>query len=386
MRKIHDVIIVGAGPAGLHLSILLAKEGFDTLVVEKKRRVGEGVVCTGIVGKEAFDRVGLSKASIVRGVRSVRLVSPHGNDFIYDWGSDIAYVIDRQKFDLSLYEEAVSNGVRIYLGERVSNVKVGDHFAIIESESTDTGERKERFAKVIVLATGFETELQKSLNMGYPKSYLAGVNFQAERENDGILTILTGSRFSFGGFGWIVPENSLKSRVGLITEDNPRRHIKALLKILGSDECGSLGIRPIAQGPVWKTYTLRVISLGECAGQVKTTTGGGIYFGIISSFCAFETIKRAIKVGNFTEGTLKSYEDKWRREIGAEIILGRLIRRLWSGLSDKDIERIFNHVSKDGFLDRVLRNFTFDWHVKSLMKIIDKRDMAELFSLLFLKP
>ena len=52
----HDVIIVGGGPVGCYTASLLARKGFDTLVLEGNPFVGHRVVCTGLIGVEAFDR------------------------------------------------------------------------------------------------------------------------------------------------------------------------------------------------------------------------------------------------------------------------------------------------------------------------------------------
>ena len=44
----YDVIIVGAGPAGLSCAEITAKHGASTLVIERKKRIGEKVCAGGI--------------------------------------------------------------------------------------------------------------------------------------------------------------------------------------------------------------------------------------------------------------------------------------------------------------------------------------------------
>ena len=59
--------MVGAGPSGLRTAARLAGAGLDVRVLEKKPRVGAGVVCTGIVGKEVFDDFGLDRGAVIDG-------------------------------------------------------------------------------------------------------------------------------------------------------------------------------------------------------------------------------------------------------------------------------------------------------------------------------
>ena len=65
----HDVVVIGAGPAGLHAARLLSERGLDVIVLEEHEAVGRPVHCTGILAREAFDEFGLARDTILNPLR-----------------------------------------------------------------------------------------------------------------------------------------------------------------------------------------------------------------------------------------------------------------------------------------------------------------------------
>ena len=90
---IHDVIIVGGGPVGSYTASLLAKKGFDTLVLESNPSVGHRVVCTGLISVEAFDRFHLPREAVINQIQNVTFFSPSGIRFSYRPFSSMAFMV-----------------------------------------------------------------------------------------------------------------------------------------------------------------------------------------------------------------------------------------------------------------------------------------------------
>jgi flavin-dependent dehydrogenase len=90
------------------------------------------------------------------------------------------------------------------------------------------------------------------------------------------------------------------------------------------------GLIPI--GPPERTQGGRVLLVGDAAGQVKPTSGGGLYFLALCAGIAGEFAARGPEA-------LPDYESRWRDEIGAELAFGLRARRVLARLSDQDIDR-----------------------------------------------
>lgn len=380
MGKIYDVIVVGGGPAGLYTAKILAEEGLEVLLLEEKREVGKEVICTGIVGREIFEKFDVSKDSILREVKEVRFISPFGTEIHYTHPFPFAFVIDREKFDRSLCEKALMEGVDIKLSHRVLDAEITKKGVMVKVRDLRALSQREFVGKFLVLATGVKIWLSKKLGLGYPVDFIKSAQKVVEYIGDDFITVITGSSISQGAFGWIVPEGNRVARVGLMTEGDPKKGFENMIKrFFKSDKIDGVKYKPIAQGLISKSYGERVISVGECAGQVKTTTGGGVYFGLLCAEIAAEAILKAFKKEDFSSERLSWYEKRWKGKVGKEIKTGYFLRKLCGRLEDEKIEKLFALAQSDGFINYIGKNAKFDWHALTLLKLIGKKEVREIF-------
>ena len=68
--------------------------------------------------------------------------------------------------------------------------------------------------------------------------------------------------------------------------------------------------------PLPRTYGERLVVVGDTAGLVKPTTGGGIYYGLLSADMAADTLHRALKANDLSAKSLASYEREWKNRLG----------------------------------------------------------------------
>jgi flavin-dependent dehydrogenase len=124
-------------------------------------------------------------------------------------------------------------------------------------------------------------------------------------------------------------------------------------------------------GMAGNTYTSRILVVGDAAGQVKPTTGGGIYFGLLCADLAARTITEAFKEGNFSKNFFRRYEVRWKRKIEFDLTMGLYLRKLVANLNDSQIEELI-HFCSQGSIERLIARYgDFDHHgrfVKELIK------------------
>ncbi len=370
----HDVIVVGGGPVGCFTASLLARKDFDTLVLERNPSVGHGVICTGLIGVEAFDRFHLPRGSVINQIQDMSFFSPSGIRFSYRPGSPMASVVDRCQFDKDMADMALSHGARLRRNSLVRDIKIREDGLNVEVESR--GKSYDLRARMAVVACGFNPELTEKLGLGSPRECLQGAEVVLDVAGLRETEIYVGRDVAPESFAWVVPMSSEKARIGMTTRENADLFLRSFLhnprirdRIKSHNQKINVDVIPIR--PIKKSFTRRVLVVGEAAGQVKSTTCGGIYYGLISAKLAAETIEDAFSQGRFDDGILKRYERRWKDELGGELEIGYRLRQIFWGIEDKKIDRLFKILNSDGIGPVIQRKAQFDWH-KDLILMLSR--------------
>lgn len=362
----YDAIVVGAGPIGSYTAYQLAEVGFEVALLEEDKEVGRNVICTGVIGTEAFERFDLPRKSIVSEIKSIVFFSPSLLSINYTPSETLAYVVDRHLFDKELLQYAQGKGVDVHLGKQVRRINISRDFVEVESWNGTSFETLR--ARLVVLATGINYRLQRSLGLGVPASFLKGAQAEVEVKNLRRTEIYVGRQISPGSFAWAVPLRKKRARIGVLAEDKGAPRLK---KFMGERFAGRIKEenpvvyqKRIAYGPVRKSIKDRVLAVGEAAGQVKTTTGGGIFYGLLCSEAAVHVLQKAFSKGDLSQRGLLQYERLWKAKLGKELKMGQWARKIARRLSDKQIDNIFKFVEKRASIKEMLEEkVKFDYHV-----------------------
>ncbi|MFC2003464.1 geranylgeranyl reductase family protein [Chloroflexota bacterium] len=378
----RDIIIIGAGPVGSYLAYRLAEMGYQVAVLERGEKIGWKACCTGIIGQECVSSFPIEDNIILREANSAKLFSPSGRLFRVWRRENQACIIDRAALDLAMANRAQDRGAQYILSSPVWNIEVRNNGVRVEVNRR--GERLDFEARVVVIASGFGFGLLERLGIGRVSDFVAGVQIEVEAADVDEVEVYSGQEIAPGFFAWLVPISSHRARVGLLSRRTPRLHLKGLLSSLlaqgkivsieGEPSYGAIPLKPLA-----RTYGERLIVVGDAAGQVKPTTGGGIYYSLLCADIAANTLKTALEGDDLSAKNLAGYERGWKKKLGRELRIGYWARKLYERLSDRQIDSLFDIMSSCG-IDKVLLEaeyLSFDWHSEVVLRLLRDRAVSK---------
>ena len=373
MDRPIDVLIVGGGPAGLFMAARLAERGVRTLVCEEHARVGDPAHCTGVLSADSFALFDLPETATLNQLTSVRFLSPGGIPVDYTTPSPLATVIDRPAFDRARADRAIAAGAEIRVGARV-NALEADAAGVRASVAGAPVH-----ARLAVLACGASYKFQRRFGFGLPTTYLQTAQREMPALRPGNVELHFGQDVAPGGFAWAVPvlrPEGAFVRIGVMASRDIRQCYDRMLGRIG-DRWGvttreaAPRVKILPLGAVGRTYGERMLAIGDAAGLVKPTTGGGIHYSIVSAALAADVAVDALAADRLDAETLSAYERAWRAELADEFEAQQELRQVAASLSDKAIDSFFELAHTDGIMPIVRATARFNQHrplIRALFK------------------
>ncbi len=322
----YDVIIVGAGPAGCSAAKHAAMGGLKVLVLDKRKEIGIPVQCGEFVAdkqevnlmfplSKGLDNVDVIPQSMYQcKVSDISIYTPKGREYRVDFDG---FTANRDELDRHLASLAEKEGASVQTGTVVKG---------ISGSEVKTDERV-LTAKVIIGADGPTSTVAKSLGLESPTRLYPAITCQVDGEFEPRLKMYFG-RIAPGGYAWIIPKKGC-ANVGLgMTTKFGKQKVKSLFKeFLAKNEftphSTAGGLVPMS-GPVPRTVKGNALIVGDAAGHVMATNGGGVNTAMICGRIAGECVADNI----LRDVPLMNYEIRWREIIGDALATAVKTRRL----------------------------------------------------------
>jgi digeranylgeranylglycerophospholipid reductase len=385
----HDLAIVGGGPAGLLTARRCAEAGLDVVLFEEHERIGEPVHCTGVVSLETAALAKIPDDIILGRLRHARLVSPGGATCELRWnaaGSEEILVVDRALFDRDLGEKAERAGAVIRTGSRVDGVEVDGDGVTLDVRGCEVA------ARACVLACGVSYRLHRQLGFGLPGQVVHTAQVEADAEPGETVELYFGRDVAPDGFLWSVPIMR-GSRPGL------------KLGVLARGDAGACLKRFIARPRVWarlrstpgrivrrllplepapQTVADRMLLVGDAGGFTKPTTGGGIFYSLLTASLAADTLIEGFQAGRLDAEFLSRYEARWAAQLGADLRVSAWLRQFLARCRDAEMDGLVRAIESESVQAIIERTARFNRHRDVILALLREPRIASLlFKVLF---
>jgi digeranylgeranylglycerophospholipid reductase len=376
-----DVVIVGGGPAGLLAAARCAEAGLDVLVFEEHSTIGEPTHCTGIVSLETAEFAKVPEEIIVSRLSRARLHAPDGQAYELAWDApEQILAIDRAAFDRELARQARAAGAQVQTGARVDGVAPGpDRVEVIAEGSTVR-------ARACVLACGVTYRFQRRLGLGLPGQIVHTAQLEVEARSAESVDLYFGRAVAPEGFGWAVPVGRnahARLKVGVMAQGDAAAALEGLLarpelrgRLVGLPGRPIQRVLPLRPAP--KSFGDQVLVVGDAGGFTKPTTGGGIFYSLLTASLAAETLIEAFKHDRFDAEFLSRYERRWRRRLGRELVVGGWLRNLVAELPDEDIATLLKGLAQEDVQAVMRGTARFNWHADVILALLRRNGLARL--------
>jgi len=302
-----DVLVVGAGLAGLRTATALARRGHDVVLADRRTRLDAGVRTTGIFVRRTLEDFDLPEQHLGPPIRRMVLYPPsHRRPVTLDSPRDEYRVGDIAALYRTGAQEAADARVRLLLGTRYTGRSDGRH--VLDGPDGHVEIR----ARFVVGADGARSAVARELGLDRNSELLVGaeeVYPSPTRDLVPAFHCVVDPRLAPGYLAWVLDDGE-HTHVGVA--GYPARYPHGLRHALRDFAANAPGLdgtrRPDAverrAGPIPVGGLLRRIScpdgllVGDASGAVSPLTAGGLDPCLRQAEQAVDVLDEALQTGD----------------------------------------------------------------------------------------
>lgn len=373
MESKYDIVVVGAGPAGLSAAYSAAKNGARVVVLERDDGIGHNIRTSGVSWIEEMRRFGITEEHY-NPIRNYTFFSP-SNEITIQGNEAKCCVLDVRSTYQHLAFEAADAGARIMVKANVTNALIANDRIFGVKVNTPKGEVNIN-ADLVIDASGFGTAVGRKTGLVSEwKRYGVGAEYEcyAEKIDSDTWSLMVGSTYSPAGYAWIFPLNKNRVRIGVgigrpESNEEPLELLNTILEKRPKplDRMGK--IEPVElhygfipnEGVRAHAVADSFILVGDSAGQANPLVLEGIRYAIEFGRLAGEIGCKALQYGA-TKESLQEYDKIWRARVQNKIAAALRVQSRWLKLTDEEWDReieIIKDMSTDEFIDFIRADFS----------------------------
>ena len=383
--KEWDVIVVGAGPAGIKAGEELAKRGLKTLVIDRKQEIGAPKRCGEGLSMRWIKISGLEPEPTWarQYINGAILISPKGKKIVIDTdklGKGSGYIIERKMFEKFLAANAIRAGAKFMLKANVYDLVIEDDY-VRGVRVNYMGDDLELRAKIVVAADGVDSRIGRmaGLNTTLPLTEMdSGFQYEmagVELLDPNKMELYFGNEVAPRGYVWVFPKGKDVANVGIgingANEKTARYYLDKWIeenwdrfKNASVIEINAGGI-PVTK-PVDEFVGNGIMLTGDAARMVNPIHGGGMGTALEAAGMLADVAKEAIASGDVSKEKLKKFQDMWMEKHGEVFAKILKVRHFFERLNDEQLEAIADMALKGGLTPDVLVDLG---HGKGLVEV-----------------
>jgi digeranylgeranylglycerophospholipid reductase len=357
MPEIFDIIVIGAGPAGLGatLSALTAKPRPSVLLVDKIVPWEKPIACAEGVWTDQFKAAAGEKPEWIRFYISTVVLHSADGSSIAHTAKDAGCIINRSRMQKDMADQCASLGAAVRFNVRVTDIKP-EKDSLREVAFAD---ESSVFCRVVIDASGPVAGFGKREKIASKPPDLEPAYFVIA-QNTGIqqdtIHIFLGKTVAPGGYGWAFPREVGSANIGIVFGNSYRKNAditRHLAKLLDTNFPGARVVHRFAgsipcEGRPQRTAVRRFIKVGDAASTVNPFTRAGIVEalenGTLAGAAALEMLG-APSAGKMDE-ICKKYRRKWIAAQGKKHEKLARAKDALARIPDADYNKAFSSLSK----------------------------------------
>jgi geranylgeranyl reductase family protein len=343
-KKIYDVCIIGAGPAGSTCAYYLAQKGITPLVLEKKE-FPRDKICGDAFPQRAqkhLERMGILQKLVEekkgRWAAQGGIVSPsrivYTGDSYVQTKSHLVISVKRKIIDEMLVKTAIEEGTILVENYAVKEIVFDEnegYWIVHQREGTN----QTYHAKILILADGASSRIAQSLGIVKDppqavcsRAYVKAGTYKFDQDGVCVITkdlvpgycaLMKEADDDLVFCCYIIPFGKTRTDNLYQIHHDIIKNDPFISEALGPNaELEEMKAAPIRFGGVLQSYENHLLIVGDAAGMIDPLTGEGLQYAMDAAEIAANTIIEAFQKKNFTKKFLKRYQIRWMKSFGKD--------------------------------------------------------------------